>query len=249
MISSNQQILIVIVIGIVIIFLLSNRSEDFATTSESIANLASMYNASKLTANDIKATNLNVANIQVTDILDAKTMYTTGINSGKNTPEGGRIDIINYSKKGDDIGTWTIYNMTGGYDKGLNFWRYNEAGKHVGPSVIFKDSGDVIMKNNLDICGNLYINGGVVPPIYYFKYTGNEWETKQNSTFFNSIARTKFNKNEVNGTMKKFIFHFTGNPDLAYSSRSHTVTYIKDGNYIDGFDEGMYRQVLKVDIA
>jgi len=178
MISSNQQILIVIVIAIVIIFLLSNRSEDFATTSESIANLASMYNASKLTANDIKATNLNVANIQVTDILDAKTMYTAGINTGMNTPEGGRIDISNYSKTGEDISKWSIFNMTGGYGKGLNFWRYQADGKNPGPSVIFKDSGDVIMKNNLDICGNLYVGGvdirTILPGVRFHRWGGGD---------------------------------------------------------------------------
>jgi hypothetical protein len=182
MISSNQQILIVIVIGIVIIFLLYNRSEDFATTSESIANLASMYNAST-----IKATNLNVTDIlnaktMYTDIIDAKTMYTAGINTGMNTPEGGRIDISNYSKAGDDISKWTIYNMTGGYGKGLNFWRYQADGRNPGPSVIFKDSGDVIMKNNLDICGNLYVGGidirTILPGVRFHRWGGGEKDAR-----------------------------------------------------------------------
>jgi hypothetical protein len=181
MISSNQQILIVIIIGIVIIFLLYNRSEDFATTSESIANLASMYNASTLTANNINTTDtinakLINAKSMYTDILDAKTMQTAGINTGTSTAEGGRIDISNYSKAGEDISKWSIYNMTGGYGKGLNFWRYKADGANPGPSVIFKDSGDVIMKNNLDICGNLTINGmdirRILPGVRFYRNGG-----------------------------------------------------------------------------
>jgi hypothetical protein len=54
--TSNQQILICIIIAIIIIFLFYNRSEDFATSTEAVNNLASLYNSSNLTATNINAT-------------------------------------------------------------------------------------------------------------------------------------------------------------------------------------------------
>jgi hypothetical protein len=56
MISSNQQILICIIIGIVIIFFLYNRSEGFVTSTEAVNNIASLYNTGNLTATNISAT-------------------------------------------------------------------------------------------------------------------------------------------------------------------------------------------------
>jgi|688.fasta_scaffold2215855_1 hypothetical protein len=64
MITSKHQILIGIIIGIIIIFFLYNRSEDFTTPSsttplsatEACQNIASVYNAGTLSATNINAT-------------------------------------------------------------------------------------------------------------------------------------------------------------------------------------------------
>jgi hypothetical protein len=64
--TSNEQILICIIIGmsIIIIFLLYNKSEGFNSifATEAINNIASMYNKDTLTA-----TNINTAGINVRD--------------------------------------------------------------------------------------------------------------------------------------------------------------------------------------
>jgi hypothetical protein len=68
-ITSNEQILIVIIIGIIVIFFIYNRSEDFLTNTEAVNNIASLYNASNLTATNISATgNLSAQNINTTGI-------------------------------------------------------------------------------------------------------------------------------------------------------------------------------------
>jgi hypothetical protein len=54
--TSNEQILICIIIGIIVIFVLYNQSEGFATNTEAINNLASLYNNGTLTATNISAT-------------------------------------------------------------------------------------------------------------------------------------------------------------------------------------------------
>jgi hypothetical protein len=69
-ISSNQQILICIIIGIIVIFFLYNRSEDFAPSTESVNIISSLYNAANLTATNIKVTG---------DISSTGTTHFTGM--------------------------------------------------------------------------------------------------------------------------------------------------------------------------
>jgi hypothetical protein len=95
MISSKQQILIVAIIGIIIIFFLYNRSEGFVTNTEAINNIASLYNASNLTATNVNAT----ANIS-TPNLNATTLNVSGVGdkgwnkiAGQTVFEGGRTDF------------------------------------------------------------------------------------------------------------------------------------------------------------
>jgi hypothetical protein len=61
-ISSNQQILICIIIGIIVIFFLYKQSEGFATSTEAINNISSMYNADTLTANSLKVGGISFGN-------------------------------------------------------------------------------------------------------------------------------------------------------------------------------------------
>jgi hypothetical protein len=69
-ISSNQQILICIIIGIIVIFFLYNRSEGFATSTEAVTNISSLYNAANLTATNIKVNG---------DIASTGTAHFTGM--------------------------------------------------------------------------------------------------------------------------------------------------------------------------
>jgi hypothetical protein len=76
-ISSNQQILICIIIGIIIIFLFYKQSEGFATNTEAIQNITSLYNKDNLTATNIIAT----GSMWTTDITANGTIKAAGLNS------------------------------------------------------------------------------------------------------------------------------------------------------------------------
>ena len=149
--NSNTCIIIIVLI-LIVIFIYFRNTENFVTNTEAINNIASLYNAANLTATNINATGT---------INTPSTIYAGIVKSSLSRPEGGQISIMNPSKTGaGNTNEWTIFNMTGDYQKGLNFWRYNADGTNAGPSVIFKDSGDVNMTNNLTVNGA--INSGPI---------------------------------------------------------------------------------------
>ena len=86
--------------------------------------------------------------------------------STNNTPEGGRISLMNSSKTAiGEIANWTIYNMTGDYSpNGLHFWKYpnnpnNEQNITFGSTFILTDNGDTHVKGNFLAEGDLTVNG------------------------------------------------------------------------------------------
>jgi hypothetical protein len=78
--------------------------------------------------------------------------------STTNSPEGGRISLMNPSKSATgEVSNWTIYNMTGGYKpNGLHFWKYpTDAWKDSGSTFVLTDDGNTLVKGNLDVAGNI----------------------------------------------------------------------------------------------
>jgi hypothetical protein len=79
-------------------------------------------------------------------------LTTTGqLSATSDTNEGGSIRIKNSLKNGkaDQTNDWAIWNMTGGYDNKLAFWRYNGDGKNVGPSLELFDNGNAKFSNRI----------------------------------------------------------------------------------------------------
>jgi hypothetical protein len=100
MITSNQQILICIIIGIIFIFLFYKQSENFATNTEAINNIASLYNAANLTATNINATgSVNATgNVEGGGIVSQKDAWIKGnlvvsnsVNATGNVEGGGIV--------------------------------------------------------------------------------------------------------------------------------------------------------------
>jgi hypothetical protein len=110
MVSSNKQIVICIIIGIIIIFLFYNRSENFTTPSsttplsatEACQNVASMYNQNNITATNITATgNLGAGTISTTGRITAtggvlSNDFLSGVMPIIGTPPGNLQALIDY---------------------------------------------------------------------------------------------------------------------------------------------------------
>ena len=76
------------------------------------------------------------------------------LHSTNNTPEGGRISLMNSLKTATgEVDNWTIYNMTGGYlPNGLHFWKYPmNAWNDSGSTFVLTDDGDTLVKGNLSV--------------------------------------------------------------------------------------------------
>ena len=74
------------------------------------------------------------------------------------SPEGGRLELINATKTGAEVSNWSLYNMTGQYSKGLHFWRYQANGGNPGTALFLADNGNVGIGNTtpsekLDVSG------------------------------------------------------------------------------------------------
>ncbi|MBP7173363.1 MAG: hypothetical protein KBA33_04725 [Cloacibacterium sp.] len=66
------------------------------------------------------------------------------VTSSFNNNEGGTFVLHNSSKNiGAVAKEWKIFNMTGPYGNGLNFWRYFADGSNAGAAVTFSDDGNV----------------------------------------------------------------------------------------------------------
>ncbi|WPU66039.1 tail fiber domain-containing protein [Peredibacter starrii] len=77
-----------------------------------------------------------------------------------NSNEGGAVRIQNMQKTGALVNDWVIYNMTGGYNNGLAFWRYAADGTNLGPSMNLHDNGNVGIgtsapSERLEVMGNV----------------------------------------------------------------------------------------------
>jgi hypothetical protein len=88
MISSNYQILIVIIIGIIIIFLFCNQSENFATTpllaTEACQNVASTLLNSKTTPENITTNNITATGTLTLGTGVNKWIFSPSTVDGKN---------------------------------------------------------------------------------------------------------------------------------------------------------------------
>jgi hypothetical protein len=65
----------------------------------------------------------------------------------RNTNEGGALGLWNFSKTGSAVPNWTIFNTTGPYGDGLQFWSHPANGQP-NPSIrrfVLADNGDTYM--------------------------------------------------------------------------------------------------------
>jgi hypothetical protein len=93
------------------------------------------------------------------------------LTSSRSANEGGGLWINNPSKTGTNANRWAIYNMTGAYGNGLNFWKYGDNG-NTGPQLQLMDNGVNNFNGNLTINGHQVWHAGIFNPANYFPFTG-----------------------------------------------------------------------------
>jgi hypothetical protein len=92
----------------------------------------------------------------------ASTLEVRGnIISRSDSNEGGRIQIQNFNKTGGSVNDWSIFNMTGVYQNGLAFWRYQANGGNPGPAMFLTDAGDVGIGTNTP-SAKLHVTGEII---------------------------------------------------------------------------------------
>ncbi|WP_053073290.1 hypothetical protein [Chryseobacterium sp. FH2] len=89
--------------------------------------------------------NVGIGTVNPTERLDV----TGGIKSSMNGNEGGYIELENSGKGGSQFSKWRIYNMTGGYGNGLQFWGYSNDGNY-GAKLWLGDNGNMALYGKLE---------------------------------------------------------------------------------------------------
>lgn len=94
--------------------------------------------------------------------LDVRGAITSKVNSS----EGGSVVLQNPNKTAlNNAQRWTIYNMTGVYGDGLQFWSYSADGNNYGSRMTIADTGNVGIgttgpQAKLDVAGGINIAPG-----------------------------------------------------------------------------------------
>jgi hypothetical protein len=98
------------------------------------------------------------------------------LTSSRSDNEGGGLWINNPSKTGTNANRWAIYNMTGGYGNGLNFWKYGDGG-NTGPQLQLMDNGTSTFTGTLAVNGNQVWHAGNLQPVRKAFYLSSDLNT------------------------------------------------------------------------
>ena len=92
---------------------------------------------------------------------------------------GGSLSLVNPKKTGNDMHEWRLFNMTGVYAKGLQFWKYSPSGVGNGPVMTLGDNGfvGIGLPTNVSPAHRVHIKDGhfyAEEGALYSQYSNNE---------------------------------------------------------------------------
>ena len=92
---------------------------------------------------------------------------------------GGSLSLVNPKKTGNDMNEWRLFNMTGAYAKGLQFWKYSPSGVGNGPVMTLGDNGfvGIGLPTNVSPAHRVHIKDGhfyAEEGALYSQYSNNE---------------------------------------------------------------------------
>lgn len=92
---------------------------------------------------------------------------------------GGSLSLVNPKKTGNDMHEWRLFNMTGVYAKGLQFWKYSPNGVGNGPVMTLGDNGfvGIGLPTNVSPAHRVHIKDGhfyAEEGALYSQYSNNE---------------------------------------------------------------------------
>ena len=92
---------------------------------------------------------------------------------------GGSLSLVNPKKTGNDMHVWRLFNMTGVYAKGLQFWKYSPNGVGNGPVMTLGDNGfvGIGLPTNVSPAHRVHIKDGhfyAEEGALYSQYSNNE---------------------------------------------------------------------------
>ena len=156
------------------------------------------------------------------------------LRSSINDPVGGYLSLINPQKTGNDMQDWTLFNMTGGYAKGLQFWKYSPSGVGSGPVMTLGDNGfvGIGLPANVSPAHRVHIKDG-----HFYAEEGALYSQYSNNEGGRVVLR---NPNKIGGIANEWVlFNMTsayGTPSLQFwryfqsGGGGMVMTLADDGN-------------------
>ena len=166
---------------------------------------------------------------------------------------GGSLSLVNPKKRGNDMHEWRLFNMTGVYAKGLQFWKYSPNGVGNGPVMTLGDNGfvGIGLPTNVSPAHRVHIKDG-----HFYAEEGALYSQYSNNEGGRIVLR---NPNKMGGIANEWVlFNMTstyGTPSLQFwryfqsGGGGMVMTLADNGNVGIGTSNPAHKLVVEGNIA
>ena len=163
------------------------------------------------------------------------------------------MSLVNPKKTGNDMHEWRLFNMTGVYAKGLQFWKYSPNGVGNGPVMTLGDNGfvGIGLPTNVSPAHRVHIKDG-----HFYAEEGALYSQYSNNEGGRIVLR---NPNKMGGIANEWVlFNMTstyGTPSLQFwryfqsGGGGMVMTLADNGNVGIGTSNPAHKLVVEGNIA